>query len=94
MQLPFCQLLTNWLETQSDLKLLVDTGSIGVAGHSRGAKLAALHFASGKLTSLPANYRSLKPKNFPQKDALMSLAPDLHISIKQSKQGSLFYPNR
>ena len=60
MQLPFCQLLTNWLKTQSELKLLVDTDSIGVAGHSRGAKLAALHFASGKLTILPAKYGSLQ----------------------------------
>ncbi|KAL3163081.1 hypothetical protein ABBQ32_009500 [Trebouxia sp. C0010 RCD-2024] len=47
MQLPFFQLLTTWLKTQPELTSLVDTDNIGVAGHSRGAKLAALHFASG-----------------------------------------------
>lgn len=52
MQLPFLQLLTSWLETQPELKSLVDTDTIGVAGHSRGAKLAALHFASGKLKQI------------------------------------------
>ena len=54
MQLPFFQLLISWLKTQPELHSHVDTDSVGVAGHSRGAKLAALHFASGKLTNLPA----------------------------------------
>lgn len=53
VQLPYFQLLTNWLKEQPELTSLVDTDNIGVAGHSRGAKLAALHFASGKLTGLP-----------------------------------------
>ena len=55
MQLPYFQLLTSWLKTIPELKSVVDTDSIGVAGHSRGAKLAALHFASGKLTILQAS---------------------------------------
>lgn len=76
MQLPFCQLLTNWLQTQSELKLLVDTDCIGVAGHSRGAKLAALHFASGKPILLPAKYRRLQ--NLPRYDAVTSF-PYIYI---------------
>jgi len=48
MQLPFFQQLIDWLSTQSELKEAIDLEYIGVAGHSRGAKLAALHFASGE----------------------------------------------
>lgn len=79
MQLPFLQLLTSWLTTQPELKSLVDTDTIGVAGHSRGAKLAALHFASGKLMKA---IRKLPPK-----DPLICLAPYLPISIKLAKPG-------
>ncbi|KAA6429379.1 MAG: hypothetical protein FRX49_00773, partial [Trebouxia sp. A1-2] len=47
-ELPIFQQLIDWLSTQSGLKEAIDLGHIGVAGHSRGAKLAALHFASGQ----------------------------------------------
>ena len=48
MQLPFFQQLIDWLSTQPELKEAIDLEYIGVSGHSRGAKLAALHFASGE----------------------------------------------
>ena len=47
MQLPFFLHLVDWLKCQPELKQVVDTSNIGVSGHSRGAKLAALHFAAG-----------------------------------------------
>ncbi|KAL0050014.1 hypothetical protein WJX82_002740 [Trebouxia sp. C0006] len=47
-ELPFFQQLIDWLSTQPELKEAIDLETIGVAGHSRGAKLAALHFASGQ----------------------------------------------
>ena len=47
MQLPFFLHLTNWLSNQPELKEMVNVELLGVAGHSRGAKLAALHLTSG-----------------------------------------------
>ena len=52
MQLPFFLQLVTWLSKQTNLKDVVKLDQIGVAGHSRGAKLAALHLASGKLPGL------------------------------------------
>ena len=48
MQLPFFQQVIDWISTQPELKEAMDLEHIGVSGHSRGAKLAALHFASGE----------------------------------------------
>ena len=52
MQLPFFGTLIDWLQTQPELSAVVNTDTIGVAGHSRGAKLAALTLASGKLVQI------------------------------------------
>lgn len=46
-ELPFFGTLIDWLQTQPELSAVVNTDTIGVAGHSRGAKLAALTLASG-----------------------------------------------
>lgn len=46
-ELPFFQQLVTWLSKQTNLQDVVKLDQIGVAGHSRGAKLAALHLASG-----------------------------------------------
>jgi predicted dienelactone hydrolase len=51
MQLKYLGALLDWLARQNEaseggrLSGLLDLGRVGVAGHSRGAKLAALHFA-------------------------------------------------
>ena len=52
MQLPFFSQLTDWLSREPDLKGVVNLELVGVAGHSRGAKLAALLFSSGQPSSI------------------------------------------
>ena len=66
VQLKYLGALVDWLARQDDteggrLSGLLDLGHIGVAGHSRGAKLAALHFAgvSSSKTIQPCHAFSL-----------------------------------
>ena len=65
MQLPFFGTLTNWLQTQPELDAVVNADLIAVAGHSRGAKLAALTFASGKIYGQSLGFSCPEPHTPP-----------------------------